>query len=228
MSCLYQDKDTIMMEDQPSPTSLDRSSNRNTPERCPRPLYSRDSTREDCKDESLIVVKVEVKEEEAEDPYVMGDDLCKEEEIPPEISTDPGDTRETQTEVKAEKEEEGPVKIKNVKIPIEISTDGQYRQYNLEKCLSIAPAGEIEDGILEHPISPNQLCRSDLISDPSTHEGYFSDHPHSMSHPIDDSIMETFPHSECSKHFTQKANLISHQRCHTMEKPHSCPEMFLP
>ncbi|PIO15631.1 hypothetical protein AB205_0149000 [Aquarana catesbeiana] len=41
---LYKD---VMMENQPPLTSLDGSSNGNPPERCPHPLYSRDSTQED-------------------------------------------------------------------------------------------------------------------------------------------------------------------------------------
>ncbi|XP_040177703.1 uncharacterized protein LOC120909947 [Rana temporaria] len=78
------------MASRPPLSSLDGSSNRNSPERCPRPLYSRDSTQEDQEIlqedqyEGVIVVKVEDEEE----AYEMGDDPCKEEEIPPEISTD--------------------------------------------------------------------------------------------------------------------------------------------
>ncbi|PIO31130.1 hypothetical protein AB205_0046290 [Aquarana catesbeiana] len=51
---------------------IDGSSNGNPPERCPHPLYSRDSTQEDHtnphhhQDEDLIDIKVEVKEEEEE------------------------------------------------------------------------------------------------------------------------------------------------------------------
>ncbi|XP_040177216.1 gastrula zinc finger protein XlCGF66.1-like isoform X2 [Rana temporaria] len=41
---LYKD---VMMENQPPLTSPDGSSNGNPPERCPSPLYSRDSTQED-------------------------------------------------------------------------------------------------------------------------------------------------------------------------------------
>ncbi|KAM5141374.1 uncharacterized protein ACMZJ9_015121 [Mantella aurantiaca] len=41
---LYKD---VMMDNQPPLTSPDGSNNRNPPERCPRPLYSRDSTQED-------------------------------------------------------------------------------------------------------------------------------------------------------------------------------------
>ncbi|KAM5182182.1 oocyte zinc finger protein XlCOF8.4-like [Mantella aurantiaca] len=41
---LYKD---VMMDNQPPLTSPNGSSNRNPPERCPRPLYSGDSTQED-------------------------------------------------------------------------------------------------------------------------------------------------------------------------------------
>ncbi|XP_073451422.1 uncharacterized protein [Aquarana catesbeiana] len=71
---LYKD---VMMDNQPPLTSLDGSSNGNPPERCPRPLYSRDSTQEghtiphhhqsgNLRD-SKVVVKVEIKEEDDED-----------------------------------------------------------------------------------------------------------------------------------------------------------------
>ncbi|XP_077322490.1 uncharacterized protein LOC143956203 isoform X1 [Lithobates pipiens] len=66
---LYKD---VMMENQPPLTSPDGSSNENPPERCPRPLYSRDSTQEGHtiphhhEHEEQMYVKVEVKEEEEE------------------------------------------------------------------------------------------------------------------------------------------------------------------
>ncbi|XP_077346106.1 uncharacterized protein LOC143989706 [Lithobates pipiens] len=71
---LYKD---VMMDNQPPLTSLDGSSNGNPPERCPRPLYSRDSTQEghtiphhhqsgNLRD-SKVEVKEEIKEEDDED-----------------------------------------------------------------------------------------------------------------------------------------------------------------
>ncbi|PIO26133.1 hypothetical protein AB205_0095050 [Aquarana catesbeiana] len=60
------------MENQPPLTSPDGSSNWNPPERCPRPLYSWDSTQEDHtiphyhRGEELKDIKVEDKEEEEE------------------------------------------------------------------------------------------------------------------------------------------------------------------
>ncbi|CAI9584386.1 unnamed protein product [Staurois parvus] len=80
-----------MMENRMLLTSPDGSSNGNPPERCPHPLYSRNSTQEhqeipqEDQDENMIIIKVEVKKE-PEELSVSGDDRCKEEAIP-EIST---------------------------------------------------------------------------------------------------------------------------------------------
>ncbi|CAI9577121.1 unnamed protein product, partial [Staurois parvus] len=89
-------KDVIMENRLPLP-SHDGSSNGNPPERCPRPLYSRDPTQEHHKDlqdfeeDHLIVVKVESDEEEL---YLRDDgQYTKKEEIPPEIS--PGGEQRT-------------------------------------------------------------------------------------------------------------------------------------
>ncbi|KAM5141687.1 uncharacterized protein ACMZJ9_015393 isoform 1-T2 [Mantella aurantiaca] len=83
-------------EDSQPASSLDGCDDGSSPERCPRPLSSRDSTEEeeeeeeeDCtiqqdnQDDNVFSIKVE---DEEEDPDVMGDDRCKE-ELPPEIST---------------------------------------------------------------------------------------------------------------------------------------------
>ncbi|PIO26922.1 hypothetical protein AB205_0118140, partial [Aquarana catesbeiana] len=67
----------VMMENQPPLTSPDGSSNGNPPERCPRPLYSWDSTQEGHtiphphQGEERIHIKAVVKEEEVE-MYVGG------------------------------------------------------------------------------------------------------------------------------------------------------------
>ncbi|XP_077322258.1 uncharacterized protein LOC143956003 [Lithobates pipiens] len=84
-------------------TMEESSRYRNPPERCPRPLYSRDSTQEGhtiphCyKGEDLIDIKVEVKSEEEEERYVRDDQQSMEEDgitgtfieedTPTEIST---------------------------------------------------------------------------------------------------------------------------------------------
>ncbi|PIO25505.1 hypothetical protein AB205_0147740, partial [Aquarana catesbeiana] len=83
-------KDTyknVMTENQPSLTSPDESSNGNPPERCPRPLYSRDSTQEDHtiphhhQGEELKDIKIEIKKEE-EEMLMGGDQQSMEEGCP--------------------------------------------------------------------------------------------------------------------------------------------------
>ncbi|PIO27941.1 hypothetical protein AB205_0020610, partial [Aquarana catesbeiana] len=76
---LYKD---VMMDNQPPLTSSDGSSNGNPPERCPRPLYSRDSTQEDHTiphhhqsgnlRDFKVEVKEEIKEEDDEDGFSEG------------------------------------------------------------------------------------------------------------------------------------------------------------
>ncbi|XP_063813664.1 uncharacterized protein LOC135054487 [Pseudophryne corroboree] len=97
-----EEEETYVMGDQQckeeeSPTEIcaDGPSNRDTPERCPRPLYSQDCTEEDPtipqeeddQDDDLSGIKIEVIEGEDE-MYLRGDQQCKEEEIPTDISTE--------------------------------------------------------------------------------------------------------------------------------------------
>ncbi|XP_075062319.1 uncharacterized protein LOC142150984 isoform X3 [Mixophyes fleayi] len=94
---LYED---VRMENHRILTSLDGSSNRNTPERYLHPLYSQDCTQEnpiipqEYQDDVLTDIKVEITEGE-EETYVGGDQQCKEEEIPTDISTDGSSNRNT-------------------------------------------------------------------------------------------------------------------------------------
>ncbi|XP_072279616.1 uncharacterized protein [Pyxicephalus adspersus] len=86
----------VTMDNNQTTTSLDGS--RNTPERCPHPLYSQDSTQENQEipqeDQTGELFDVKVKNSSEKHPNVIGDDEpCK--EIPPEISTDGPNTRNT-------------------------------------------------------------------------------------------------------------------------------------
>ncbi|CAI9541742.1 unnamed protein product, partial [Staurois parvus] len=97
---------------------------RNPPERCPRPLYSWDSTQEDhtiphhYKGEDLINIKVEIKAEE-EEAYVRDDQQSMEEDGITGTFIE-GDT------------------------PTEISTGREMRKTS-EDCLTLSPDWKVED-----------------------------------------------------------------------------------
>ncbi|PIO23727.1 hypothetical protein AB205_0013850, partial [Aquarana catesbeiana] len=198
---LYKD---VMMENQPTLTSPDGSSNRNPPERCPRPLYSRDSTQEHQKVpeevhfEDLIVIKVEAVDEE--EPDVIDDKPYKQKEIPPEIST-----------------------------------DGKHSSYNTEECSIILPNGGLDDEVMsESPeedlvtpsLHPAAHSRS-RSSNPSAIRGCSPDPSPPVPLPTAHRRSATFQCPECSKCFFHRANLISHQRTHTEQKPYSLREGVL-
>ncbi|XP_040177663.1 oocyte zinc finger protein XlCOF8.4-like isoform X2 [Rana temporaria] len=219
----------VMIDNRPPLTSPDGSSNRNPPERCPRPLYSRDSTQEhpEIPHHYQIVSDMNQNDfrEEEEESCIRDDELYKE-EIPAEISTDTRDTREN---FKAEEEEEVEhVRIKVEDIPPEICTDRQHNRNNMEK-FPVTSHG-VENEIREDPTEENFIApylhsilpSADLSFDGSTHGGSFSSFPPSVSHPIDHREAERFPCPVCGRVFSQRAILISHQRNHTVEEPYSC------
>ncbi|XP_073453372.1 gastrula zinc finger protein XlCGF66.1-like [Aquarana catesbeiana] len=187
---LYKD---VMMENRPPLTSPDGSSNRNTPESCPRPLYSRDSTQkdqeipQDYQEESVIKVKVKMEEEEL---YVRGDEPCME-EIPYAISTD------------------GCYVKNNMENYPVTSSDGETEDNMTPDC-----PGENPFTLNLHPL----LQSTDLSSGHSTpgvslHGPKYSASQHS----------EIFSCYECGECFTETSELISHQKSHTAEKPFYAP-----
>ncbi|XP_063819157.1 uncharacterized protein LOC135057192 [Pseudophryne corroboree] len=303
---LYKD---VMMENHQSFISLDRSSNRDAPERCPRPLYSQDCTDENHgipqedqgedladnkvqykKGEEMIVtdIKVEYTEEE-EETYVRGDQQCKEEEIPTDIGTDGPSNRNTPercplysqdwtgenhripqeyqggglTDVKVEEEMyvRGDQQCKEEEIPTDISTaDGGNSRNMSEEYLIFSPDYKIEDNITqddpgEIPITPiTHLVphSADMSSDPSNHEQCSPDNSDTVTHStafrvatitpcsiVDKcftqdtnlnthlpakALVKPFPCSECGKCFKIKSTLIRHEKGHTGEKPFPCSE----
>ncbi|XP_075034542.1 uncharacterized protein LOC142095496 [Mixophyes fleayi] len=183
--------------------SADGSGNRNTPERCPRPLYSQDCTEENysipqqCQVEDLTDTKVKniVGEEEM---YLRDDQQCQEEEI-----------------------------------PTDISTDGHKIQNTSEGYFVLSPGYKIEDNnIIQDfpggkPITPNihQLRHSAHISsDPPNHEACLPNNSNITTPSTANRGHTIFPNSECGKCFTWKTHLIKHQRIHSREKPFPCSE----
>ncbi|XP_073450219.1 uncharacterized protein [Aquarana catesbeiana] len=164
-----------------------------------------DVNQTDCRTEPM---------DEEEEPYAMGDDLYKKKEFPPEISTDPGETRATQTNVKAEEEEEIEVMIKEEEVLLEISTHGGTEDIGGTS----GSLGESPNALNFHPA----VYGVGLLSDPSTHSGSFSNHSPPVNYPTAHCRSERFPFSGDS--FNQREDLTSHEPGHEGEKPYSCPE----
>ncbi|XP_077345531.1 uncharacterized protein LOC143989318 [Lithobates pipiens] len=182
---------------------------RNPPERCPRHLYSRDSTQEGhtiphCyKSGDPIDIEFEVKAEEGE-RYVRDDQPSMEED---------GITR---TFI----EEDTPTEISTV--------DGREMRKTSEDCLTLSPDCKVEDEDItqyspgENPTTSNVHPAPHSVDGPS-----YSSYPEEPQTVRDGAVLPTdkrFSCTECGKCFHFKSHFNEHKRSHTGEKPHSCPE----
>ncbi|XP_073467806.1 uncharacterized protein [Aquarana catesbeiana] len=182
---------------------------RNPPERCPRPLYSRDSTQEDhtiphCyKSGDPIDIKFEVKAEE-EERYVRDDQQSMEED------------GITGTFI----EEDTPTEISTV--------DGREMRKTSEDCLTLSPDCKVEDEDItqyspgENPTTSNVHPAPHSVDGPS-----YSSYPEEPQTVRDGAVLPTdkkFSCTECGKCFHSKSKLNRHKGSHTRQKPYSCPE----
>ncbi|XP_077346028.1 uncharacterized protein LOC143989647 isoform X2 [Lithobates pipiens] len=182
---------------------------RNPPERCPRPLYSRDSTQEDhtiphCyKSGDPIDKEFEVKAEE-EERYVRDDQQSMEED------------GITGTFI----EEDTPTEISAV--------DGREMRKTSEDCLTLSPDCKVEDEDItwyspgENPDTSNVHPAPHSVDGPS-----YSSYPEEPQTVRDGAVLPTekrFSCTECGKCFRFKSQLNVHKSSHTGDKPYSCSE----
>ncbi|XP_073467345.1 uncharacterized protein [Aquarana catesbeiana] len=190
-------------------TMVESSIYRNPPERCPRPLYSWDSTQEGHtiphhhQGEDLIHIKVEGKAEE-EERYVRGDQQSMEKD------------GITGTFI----EEDTPTEISTV--------DGREMRKTSEDCLTLSPDCKVEDEDItqyspgENPATSNVHPAPHSVDGPS-----YSSYPEEPQTVRDGAVLPTekrFSCTECGKYFRYKCRFIAHKKSHTGKKEYSCPE----
>ncbi|XP_073451058.1 uncharacterized protein [Aquarana catesbeiana] len=213
----------VMMDNQPPLTSPDGSSNGNPPDRCPHPLYSRDSTQEDHiyahhhQHEELANVKVEVKEEEAEtyvrDYHQRAEEVgvketVKEKDSPLDVSPDGHDVRNSKTS-------EGLFPYRNVE-------DIVLTQYSPVVHSVIHNINHRPDH-LKQSMDPSNAKESSHSVTPEIHlKSQSTDGSTNPSNPQEFSLSHTgerlFSCTVCGNSFSKLGELFIHQKTHRAKR----------
>ncbi|PIO38579.1 hypothetical protein AB205_0114960 [Aquarana catesbeiana] len=223
----------------PPEISTDGSSNRNSPEGSPRPLYSQDSPQEHQKEdqkENLNESRIEGGEE---DTYMRDDEQSEEEVIPPATQdrcTSPfytGDLQDYQVEnvigikVKIKEEEEelygsGDEPCKEEDIPPEISTGGpQSRNYENRRYI-FTPYGNTVEDLIEDSSRRSSMSLylhpGPGMADLSLDKGNFPGHSLPITHRAGG---ELFPFSEHGERFIKEEELLTDPSNHSLTGTYS-------
>ncbi|XP_077322641.1 uncharacterized protein LOC143956300 [Lithobates pipiens] len=174
---LYKD---VTMENQPPLTSPDGSSNGNPPERCPRPLYSRDSTQEGQSiphhHQGVKLGDLKVEDEEEKEETLNEDLICTKVEVEEKDMNANQQSTDMDGEI---------LKSKQENFSPDLGTDGGCLRSTSEEDLSLTSDGHSEDnGKLQYSPAVNPTAQnihhSERSTDPSNPEES-SDQSHTIT-----------------------------------------------
>ncbi|XP_077322573.1 uncharacterized protein LOC143956254 isoform X2 [Lithobates pipiens] len=218
---LYED---VMMDNQPPLTSPDGSSNGNPPERCPRPLYSRDTTLEDHTIPHQVQGKTWIRKKAVDEVETDDDDPSWEEESASDMSSDFDVEDENITggspegNISAVNTRQGRIRLNK---SLDASSDEKPLTDNLtqpspgwEKCFP--QKAELDH--LQKIHSTKKLFQCTECGKCFGYRSLLATHRriHTGERP--------FPCLICDKRFAQKITLENHKRTHTGEKPYECTQ----
>ncbi|XP_069833028.1 oocyte zinc finger protein XlCOF8.4-like [Dendropsophus ebraccatus] len=217
---LYRGEQPLMMEDQPPGlTAQDGGSDRNPPERCPRPLYSQDCPERNVPadnasssqnvgniSEGNVVFLLNYKKAEAAEQHSSGANLLILNVLPGRHTTDLSYNLPNRQD---------PSRAKSQTVITRTEQNGNSFQ-----------CGECGKAFTNS---------SDLFTHRNSHTGEkpysclecgkcFTYKSQLVLHERIHTGEKPFSCSECGKCFTSRSNLVKHERIHTGEKPYSCSE----